>query len=37
MARILNKKHFQRLSDLLDDPKVASTVVHGGCFDAKSL
>ncbi|KAK3158595.1 hypothetical protein QOZ80_2AG0139170 [Eleusine coracana subsp. coracana] len=37
MARILNKKHFQRLSDLLDDPKVASSVVHGGYFDAKTL
>ncbi|TVU02417.1 hypothetical protein EJB05_52098 [Eragrostis curvula] len=37
MARILNKKHFQRLNDLLDDPKVASTVVHGGYFNAKTL
>ncbi|XP_062221054.1 aldehyde dehydrogenase family 3 member F1-like [Phragmites australis] len=37
MARILNKQHFQRLSDLLEDPRVASSVVHGGYYDPKTL
>ncbi|XP_062219788.1 aldehyde dehydrogenase family 3 member F1-like [Phragmites australis] len=37
MARILNKKHIQRLSDLLEDPRVASSVVHGGSVNPKTL
>ncbi|KAL5212088.1 hypothetical protein ABZP36_022935 [Zizania latifolia] len=37
MARILNEKHFQRLSAYLEDTKVAASVVHGGCIDPKTL
>lgn len=37
LSRIVNKYHFQRLSSLLDDPRTASTIVHGGERDEKSL
>ena len=37
MARILNEKHFQRLSGFLADLRVASSVVHGGHFNPKTL
>ncbi|KAG8060068.1 hypothetical protein GUJ93_ZPchr0002g26375 [Zizania palustris] len=37
MARILNEKHFQRLSAYLEDSNVASSVVHGGYMDRKTL
>ncbi|OEL15620.1 Aldehyde dehydrogenase family 3 member F1 [Dichanthelium oligosanthes] len=37
MARILNEKHFKRLSDLLADKRVAASVVHGGHFNPKTL
>ncbi|KAL6633879.1 hypothetical protein ACP70R_026550 [Stipagrostis hirtigluma subsp. patula] len=37
MARVLNERQFQRLGALLDDPRVASSVVHGGYFDPKTL
>jgi len=37
MARILNEKHFQRLSGFLADRRVASSVVHGGHFNPKTL
>jgi len=36
-ARIVNKHHFQRLSNLLSDPSVASSIVHGGSFDYENL
>ncbi|KAL6911715.1 hypothetical protein ACP4OV_000520 [Aristida adscensionis] len=36
-SRVLNEKHFKRLGDLLEDPRVASSVVHGGYFDPKTL
>jgi aldehyde dehydrogenase (NAD+) len=37
MARIVNARHFQRLSDLLKDKSVAASVLHGGTLDAKNL
>jgi aldehyde dehydrogenase (NAD+) len=37
MARILNEKHFKRLSNLLKDRKVAASVVHGGSVNPKTL
>jgi aldehyde dehydrogenase (NAD+) len=37
MARIVNARHFQRLSGLLKDPAVAASVLHCGKLDAKSL
>ncbi|EMS57171.1 Aldehyde dehydrogenase family 3 member F1 [Triticum urartu] len=37
MARIVNGRHFQRLSNLLKDPAVAASVLHGGGLDAKNL
>jgi aldehyde dehydrogenase (NAD+) len=37
MARIVNARHFQRLSGLLKDPSVAASILHGGQLDAKNL
>uniref|UniRef100_A0ACD5UTT1 Uncharacterized protein n=1 Tax=Avena sativa TaxID=4498 RepID=A0ACD5UTT1_AVESA len=37
MARIVNTRHFKRLGDLLKDPAVAASVLHGGNLDAKNL
>ncbi|KAF0893991.1 hypothetical protein E2562_033779 [Oryza meyeriana var. granulata] len=37
MARIVNARHFQRLSGLLKDTSVAASVLHGGTLDAKNL
>ncbi|KAL5216403.1 hypothetical protein ABZP36_007804 [Zizania latifolia] len=37
MARIVNARHFQRLSGLLQDPSVAASVLLGGKLDAKNL
>jgi aldehyde dehydrogenase (NAD+) len=37
MARILNAKHFERLSGYLEDNRVAASVVHGGYMDPKKL
>ncbi|KAM0915425.1 hypothetical protein ACQ4PT_010834 [Festuca glaucescens] len=37
MARIVNARHFQRLSGLLKDPAVAASVLYGGKLDAKNL
>uniref|UniRef100_A0ACD5ZL95 Uncharacterized protein n=1 Tax=Avena sativa TaxID=4498 RepID=A0ACD5ZL95_AVESA len=37
MARILNEKHFKRLSSYLKDRKVAASVVHGGSVNPKTL
>lgn len=36
-ARIVNKHHFKRLSNLLNDPAVASSIVHGGSQDYNNL
>ncbi|KAJ1704735.1 hypothetical protein LUZ63_004514 [Rhynchospora breviuscula] len=37
LARIVNKHHFQRLCNLLQDESVAASVVHGGSVNAKEL
>lgn len=37
MARIVNERHFERLSNLLKDRSVAPSVLHGGSMDAKNL
>ncbi|EMS65300.1 Aldehyde dehydrogenase family 3 member F1 [Triticum urartu] len=37
MARILNARHFRRLSNFLDDDRVACSVVHGGSVNEKTL
>ncbi|KAJ9697977.1 hypothetical protein PVL29_007203 [Vitis rotundifolia] len=37
MARIINKQHFLRLKNLLDDPSVQSSIVHGGGMDEDNL
>lgn len=37
VARIVNRNHFLRLKDLLDDPKVRDSIVHGGFMDEDSL
>uniref|UniRef100_A0A0D9VIW2 Aldehyde dehydrogenase n=1 Tax=Leersia perrieri TaxID=77586 RepID=A0A0D9VIW2_9ORYZ len=37
MARILNEKHFDRLANLLADHRVASSIVHGGGANRKTL
>ncbi|RVW32783.1 Aldehyde dehydrogenase family 3 member F1 [Vitis vinifera] len=37
MARIINKQHFLRLKNILDDPSVQSCIVHGGGVDEDNL
>ncbi|KAJ1280193.1 hypothetical protein BS78_04G212500 [Paspalum vaginatum] len=37
MARILNERHLQRLAGFLADRRVASSVVHGGHVNPKTL
>lgn len=37
MTRIVNKRHFERLHNLLKDPLVAASIVHGGSFDEDRL
>lgn len=37
IARIVNRHHFLRLKNLLDDPNVRASVVHGGFMDEDSL
>ncbi|CAO2043182.1 unnamed protein product [Urochloa humidicola] len=37
MARIVNQRHFDRLSGLLRDKAVAPSILHGGSMDAKDL
>lgn len=37
LSRIVNKQHFQRLSRLLDDPRVKASIVHGGSTDEEKL
>ncbi|KAL5208643.1 hypothetical protein ABZP36_033078 [Zizania latifolia] len=37
MARILNEKRFHRLTSLLEDQRVASSIVHGGHGDPNTL
>jgi len=37
MARIINKRHFKRMTDLLDEPGVKDSIVHGGSTDEDTL
>ncbi|KAL5063714.1 hypothetical protein RYX36_025451 [Vicia faba] len=37
LSRIVNKQHFQRLCNLLKDPLVAASIVHGGSVDEANL
>ncbi|KAL0435414.1 UNVERIFIED_CONTAM: Aldehyde dehydrogenase family 3 member F1 [Sesamum radiatum] len=37
IARIINKSHFSRLRNLLTEPMVRSSIVHGGWLDEDSL
>uniref|UniRef100_A0A1D1YWX4 Aldehyde dehydrogenase n=1 Tax=Anthurium amnicola TaxID=1678845 RepID=A0A1D1YWX4_9ARAE len=37
ISRVVNKQHLMRLRNLLEDPSVASSVVHGGSFDCDKL
>ncbi|XP_071712071.1 aldehyde dehydrogenase family 3 member F1-like isoform X2 [Rutidosis leptorrhynchoides] len=37
MSKIVNKRHFTRLKNLLDDPKVKSSIVYGGLLDEDNL
>ncbi|WVZ53810.1 hypothetical protein U9M48_004704 [Paspalum notatum var. saurae] len=37
LSRIVNSKHFQRLTDLIEEKKVADKIVYGGQTDEKRL
>lgn len=37
ISKIVNEYHFQRLRNLLKDPRVADSVVHGGLIDEENL
>ncbi|CAH9103300.1 unnamed protein product [Cuscuta epithymum] len=37
LARIINKKHFMRLKNYLDEPEVRSSIVYGGLLDEDNL
>ncbi|KAK8940403.1 Aldehyde dehydrogenase family 3 member F1 [Platanthera zijinensis] len=37
LTRIVNKKQFERLREILEDPLVAATVVHGGSLDQENM
>ncbi|KAL2333759.1 hypothetical protein Fmac_014972 [Flemingia macrophylla] len=37
ISRIVNKQHFKRLCNLLKDPLVANSIVHGGSVDEENL
>ncbi|XP_061357248.1 aldehyde dehydrogenase family 3 member F1 [Gastrolobium bilobum] len=37
ISRIVNKQHFERLCNLLKDPLVAASIVHGGSVDEENL
>uniref|UniRef100_A0A5B7A5W8 Aldehyde dehydrogenase n=1 Tax=Davidia involucrata TaxID=16924 RepID=A0A5B7A5W8_DAVIN len=37
LSRIVNRHHFDRLRNLLEDPNVAASIVHGGSLDEKNL
>ncbi|CAO2145836.1 unnamed protein product [Urochloa humidicola] len=37
LSRIVNSKHFQRLTELVDEKKVADKIVYGGQTDEKRL
>ncbi|KAG0556688.1 hypothetical protein KC19_11G071900 [Ceratodon purpureus] len=37
LARVVNASHYSRLTNLLDDPRVSSKIVHGGERDESNL
>ncbi|XP_062102509.1 aldehyde dehydrogenase family 3 member F1 [Humulus lupulus] len=37
IARIVNRRHFERLTSYLKDPLVAASIVHGGSLDEDNL
>ncbi|XP_068662119.1 aldehyde dehydrogenase family 3 member F1-like isoform X2 [Aristolochia californica] len=37
MARIVNYHHFDRLRKLLEGPRVAASIIHGGAVDEENL
>lgn len=37
VARIVNKNQFSRLKEMLSDPLVKASIVHGGSFDEENL
>ncbi|CAN6698665.1 unnamed protein product [Malus baccata var. baccata] len=37
LARVVNKRHFERLRNLFKDPPVAASIVHGGSLDEENL
>ncbi|KAK4486006.1 hypothetical protein RD792_008667 [Penstemon davidsonii] len=37
ICRIVNKQHFERVCNLLEDPGVAASIVYGGSFDRENL
>lgn len=37
LSRIVNSKHFQRLTELVEEKKVADKIVYGGQTDEKKL
>lgn len=37
LAKIINKNHFERVRNLLNDHSVAASIVHGGNFDEEKL
>lgn len=37
LSRIVSSNHFNRLSKLLDDDKVAGKIIHGGQKDIANL
>lgn len=37
IARAVNKHHFERLRNLLKDPRVAASIVYGGSLDEEKL
>ncbi|XP_022638457.1 aldehyde dehydrogenase family 3 member F1, partial [Vigna radiata var. radiata] len=37
ISRIVNKHHFQRIRNLLKEPLVAASIVHGGFIDEENL
>ncbi|XP_057499490.1 aldehyde dehydrogenase family 3 member F1 [Actinidia eriantha] len=37
LSRIVNKHQFERLRNLLEDPSIAVSIIHGGSLDEKNL
>ncbi|KAK1358081.1 hypothetical protein POM88_051337 [Heracleum sosnowskyi] len=37
LCKIVNKHHFNRLLNLLEDPAVAASIVYGGFLDEENL